>query len=485
MTGIVSYGAYIPRYRIDRKVIFKAMGWLNPASAAYARGEKAVASYDEDSLTMATAACMDCLTGLPTSVVDGLYFASTTMPYKERLNAGIIATALNLAEETRSADFCSGLKCGTTALICAIEAIESGRAKNILISAADDRLGKMGTAEEMMFGDAAAAFLVGNDDVIAEFKGSFSLSLDFVDHYRGAMSKYGRSWEERWIRDEGVDKFIPAAITGLLEKFDLNLSDFAKVIYSCRYPAAHKKIARKLGLDPKNIQETMMNQIGDTGSPHPLLMFIKALEDARPGEKILVVSFGSGCDALMFEVTDRISELNENKGLKTRLDRKCELTSYEKYVVFKGLGQADLGLRAEEDIWTRWSFLWRNRKTILGLVGSRCKVCGTPQYPPQRVCVNPGCGAIDKMEEYPFANKRGRIFNYTGDMLAASFDPPAIHGQIDFEGGGRYWFDFTDCSLGELKVGMPVRMSFRKRYYDDRRDIHGYFWKAMPKKEDE
>jgi len=68
-------------------------------------------------------------------------------------------------------------------------------------------------------------------------------------------------------------------------------------------------------------------------------------------------------------------------------------------------------------------------------------------------------------------------------MLAASFDPPAMHGQIDFEGGGRYWFDFTDCTLQDLKVGRPVEMSFRKKYSDIKRDIHGYFWKAVPTRE--
>jgi uncharacterized OB-fold protein len=87
------------------------------------------------------------------------------------------------------------------------------------------------------------------------------------------------------------------------------------------------------------------------------------------------------------------------------------------------------------------------------------------------------------MEDYTFADKKGTIFNYTGDMLAASLDPPAIHGQVDFEGGGRYWFDFTDCTLDELKVGMPVEMSFRKRYQDSKRGIRGYFWKAAPIKE--
>src|SRR5512136_994097 len=94
MVGITSYGAYIPLYRIQRMTIYQALGWLNPASLL--PGEKAVANYDEDSITMAVAACMDCLNDLDRNQVDGLFFASTTTPYKERQNAGIIATALDL-----------------------------------------------------------------------------------------------------------------------------------------------------------------------------------------------------------------------------------------------------------------------------------------------------------------------------------------------------------------------------------------------------
>lgn len=483
MSGIVSCGGYIPRYRLSRKFIFESMGWLNPASAGYARGEKAVANYDEDSLTMATAAAIESLAGGDRLQVEGLHFASTTMPYKERLNAAIMANALNLPDTIRSSDFTGGLRAGTTALISALETVEAGRAKKILVTSADTRLGKMGTVEEMIFGDGAAAFLVGDDDIIAEFKGSYSLSCDFVDHYRGSMAKYDRSWEERWIRDEGIEKFIPAAVEGLMKKYDLKVSDCAKLIYPCPYAAAHKNIAKKLGLDDQRLEPTMMDRIGNTGTPHSFLMFLSALEKSKPGDNLVVVSFGSGCDALLFSVTDKITEYTGNKTLGKHLNRGKELTSYQKYIVFKGLGQADFGLRSEEDIWTRWTLQWRNRK-VFALVGTRCKACGTPQFPPQRVCVNPACGAIDQMEDYPFAQKNAHVFNYTGDLLAATFDPPGIHGQVNFEGGGRYWFEFTDCTLDEMKVGMPMKMDFRKKYYDSRRDIHGYFWKAVPVRED-
>ena len=97
MTGITSYGAYIPLHRIDRMNIYMAMGWLNPASIL--PGEKAVANYDEDSLTMAVAAGIDCLNGIDRKEIDGLYFATTTPPYEERQNAGMIATALDLRSD--------------------------------------------------------------------------------------------------------------------------------------------------------------------------------------------------------------------------------------------------------------------------------------------------------------------------------------------------------------------------------------------------
>ena len=103
-----------------------------------------------------------------------------------------------------------------------------------------------------------------------------------------------------------------------------------------------------------------------------------------------------------------------------------------------------------------------------------------PQYPSQRVCVKPGCGAIDEMEDYRFSDKKGYLFTYTGDNLAFSVSPPAIYGMINFEGGGRYWFDLTDCDLDSLKVGMPVEMSFRRKYLDEARGIYGYFWKGVP-----
>ncbi len=118
---------------------------------------------------------------------------------------------------------------------------------------------------------------------------------------------------------------------------------------------------------------------------------------------------------------------------------------------------------------------------LLGLVGAKCRKCGTPQFPAMPVCVNPDCWAVGEFDEYEFADKKAEILMFTGDMLAASVDPPAIYGLIGYAGGGRTMLDFTDCDLDQITVGMEVAMSFRKRYFDEKRGFTGYFWKAVPR----
>lgn len=483
MTGIVSYGGYVPRYRLDRRKIFQAMGWMDPSTASNMKGEKAVTNFDEDSITMAVAAGLDGLVGQDRSTVGGVYFASTTMPYKERLNAGIITAALGLKDQIRAADFSGGLKAGTTALLSALESVDSGRVNDLMVCVSDCRLGRPASGEEMIFGDGAAAFMVGKGEVLAEFKGSYSITYDFSDHYRGEFAKFDRKWEDRWIRDLGYDKFIPEVIKGFLNKYGMQISDFAKVIYDCHYGAERKKLNKMLGITAEMDQNNFQEQIGHCGTAQSLVMLAGALEQAKPGDRLLVVSFGSGCDALCFEVTNNINKQNGRKGISGHLANRADLDVYEKYLVWRDILPVESGLRNEEDLWTRWTALWRKRKEVLGLWGSRCLKCRTPQLPAQEICVNPECGAVGQMEEYLFSDKIGKVVSFTGDMLAASLNPPAIYGAVEFEGGGKFYFDFIDCTLADMATGMPVAVSFRRKYHDTKRDISGYFWKAVPVKE--
>jgi 3-hydroxy-3-methylglutaryl CoA synthase len=478
MAGITSYGAYIPMFRINRMTIYQALGWLNPASLL--PGEKAVANYDEDSVTMSVAAAMDCLNDMERENMDALFFATTTTPYKERQHAGIIATALDLRPDIRTSDFTASVKSGTGALISAYDAVASGSAQNVIVCASDCRLGKPGGFQEEIYGDGAAALVMGDTGVIANVEGTYSVSYDFVDNWRASEDKYNRTWEDRWIRDEGYAKFITEAISGLMNKYNLAPGDVSKVVYPCIYIAAHANVGRKLGFEPTQIQDHMFTLTGNTGTPYSLMILVAALEDAKPGDKILVASYGNGSDALYLQVTDEIEKVKDKRGIKGHLASKKDLGSYEKYATFREVLDIDTGGRGEEIAPTQMSTLYRERSMILGLCGSKCRRCNTPQYPPQQICANPECGAVNEMDSYRFSDKKGQLFTYTGDVLAFSPSPPAIYGTVDFDGGGRWLFDLNDCEIDALEVGMPVEMSFRRKYHDQSRGVNAYFWKATP-----
>ncbi len=478
--GIIAYGVHIPRYRLSRKTISEAMGWLSPGALP---GEKAVANYDEDSLTMAATAGLDCLKEVNRARVDSLCFASTTFPYKERESAAIIATALDLSPNIRTADMANSLKAGTEAILYAGDSVKAKGAGNILVCGADYRLGKPGSPQETVFGDGAAAFLLGSNGVIASLEGWYSTSYDFSDYRRSEGDKFVRAAEDRFIRQAGYTKFIPEAISGLLKKYKLGTKDFAKVAYPCLNFREHAAIGERLGFQPEQIQEPLFGVIGETGVASPLILLVAMLEEAKAGDNILLASYGNGAEALFFKVTEEIAKLKDRERLKKSLADRRELASYEKYLAFRGIIPVDVGGGEGEVAPTKLPLTWRERKAILSLYGSKCKRCGTPQYPPQRICVNPDCGAVDEMEDYRFADKKGVVFSYTADNVASSISPPLLYGMIDFEGGGRFVFELADCDKDSIRIGMPVEMSLRRKYIDELRGIHGYFWKAIPIRE--
>ena len=323
--------------------------------------------------------------------------------------------------------------------------------------------------------------LVGERDTIADLVAATSISLDFPDHLRAEGDRFDRVWEERWVAATGYARLIPQAVGKLLEQAGCAPEDVDRFVLACPAARVLKGLSRKLGVAPERFQDNLVGSVGDTGAALPLLMLAAALEQAAPGERIVVAGFGSGCDALLLRTTDRVAEPKAGRlGVSGHLASRQELDSYEKYAVFKRTLPLEVGIRGEANPITAQSVLARERCAILGLVGVRCTECGTPQYPPGRVCAKPDCRAFDAMEAYPFSGRKATAFTYTGDNLAFSLDPPAIYGLVDFDGGGRMQLDFTDCRLGDLEVGMPLELTFRRKYLDEARALNGYFWKARP-----
>ncbi len=484
MAGITAYGAYIPRRRLQRKAVAQANAWFAPNLVGSARGERAMANWDEDAVTMAFEAGRDCLPAAEPAKdrahVDAIYFASTTLPFADRQNAGIVAGALSLAENISSVDLASSQRAGTSALIAALDAVKAGRAKSPLLVASDKRKARAASAQELAYGDAAAALTLGSENTIADFLGSHSLTLDFVDHFRGEGEDFDYGWEERWIRDEGYSKIVPAVVKTLLAKLNVAPGDIAHFILPCPFAKLDQTLARQCGIDPVKVRDNLAATVGDSGAAHALLMLVQALEQAKPGDKILVVQFAQGADTLLFEVTPRIADIPKRNGVSGALARRKEETNYLKFLGFNGLIELEKGMRAEVDKRTALTVLYRKSDMLLSLVGGKCRVCGTAQFPRSRICVNPNCKAVDSQDAYGFSEQQGTILSWSADFLTYSMDPPSHYGMITFAEGGRLMADITDVEQGQIDTGAKVRMAFRIKDFDPRRGFVRYFWKAVP-----
>jgi hydroxymethylglutaryl-CoA synthase len=468
LVGITSVGTYIPVYRLSRDEIARA--WEAPSLG----GEKAVAGYDEDSVTMAVAAALDCLKQ-GDEQVDALFFATTTSPWKEKQAASVIATAIDLPRQARTADFSDSLRGASTAMNLAVDSIKSGSAKSILITVADCRMAAAQSKLEQQIGDAAAAVVIGDKDVIVSFEGSYSVFNEFTDMWRTDEDKLMRSGEDRFSYAAGYLPIMRETITGLMQKYGLTPKDFSKLVCYAPDARTHTTLARSLGFDPKSqLQDPLLTIVGNAGAAGPLLMLVAALEEAEPDDKILFASYGDGSDAFILRVTEDIRKLRDKPKMKDRLATKMPL-SYERYVKWRNLLPVE-GVRLQASKPPSIPALWRERRSVLSLYGVKCRQCGTPQYPPTRICAV--CQAKDDFDDYKFSDKRGQVFTYAVDQLAPVPDPPGISAVIDFDDGGRILCDVADCDPREMKIGLPVEMTFRRLRQSG--GIISYFWEAKP-----
>ena len=470
MVGIVSYGGYVPFYRLSREQIDRAWGQRGGI-----KGEKAIANYDEDSLTMAVASGLDCLGGLDRDTVGGLFLATTTSPYREKMLASTAALALDLPKGIRTADFTDSLRAGTAALGAAIDTVKGGSAKSALVLAADCRLGKPSGQYEQLLGDGAASVLIGDSGVIATIVDSYSTYNEILDVWREKDDEFVRWWEDRFIMAYGYQGSISETVSALMKKAGLAPRDFAKVVLYAAHPRYHAALAKKLGFEPPQVQDPLITSVGNCGAAATLMMLAAALDEAKPGEKLLVASYGDGCDAYILQVTDEITRMKKRRGLKQYLESKAMLPSYEKYLAIRQLVPMEQNPFAQTMFVTAPN-VWRERKANIAFYGSICKKCGAPQFPPQRICTK--CQAKDKFEDYRFAEKKGTLFSFTYNYFDTVPDAPLAYALVNFEGGGRAFLEVTDRDIPKLELDMPVEMTFRRLHTPGA--YHDYYWKCRP-----
>lgn len=469
MAGIVSYGAYIPIYRMSRETLSAVWG------GGAGPGERSVAASDEDSLTLAVEAVIDAIGASDRKTFDGLYFASSTPPFREKQCASIIAPACDLRDDITTADFANSVRSGSNALNAALDAVKAGSASQIIVAAGDCRLPAPNTETENTCGDGGAAVIIGSSGVAVEIEARQSTSSAFIDAWRIDSDPYPRIWEERFTLDEGYLKQFPDAIKKFLKHNNATIKDFAKVVYNAPDPRSHARIAQLIGADPKTqVQNPLFGQMGNTGAAFGLMLLVAALETAKPGDRILFANYGDGSDIYALKVTGEIEKLRDKRGVKKLLATKMMVPNYGKYLRYRDMMKWEADLRPARR--TALTILWRQRESMIRLYGHKCKACGGIQFPQRLVCQY--CSSKGSFDNIRLSDKRGKLFTFSMDERAFEIDLPKVLSVIDLDGGGRFYTSLTDRDPAKVDVGMPVEFTFRKVH--DGSGLHNYFWKARP-----
>jgi 3-hydroxy-3-methylglutaryl CoA synthase/uncharacterized OB-fold protein len=455
--GIVGYHAYLPAYRLDRGEIAAAVG-------ASARGTRCVAGYDEDTTTLGVAAALPVVGGREPTV-GSVWLATTDPVYADKTNATAVHAALDLPDGIVAADLGASVRSGVVALLAA--ATGSG-----LAVLADRRGGPVGGADEREGGDAAAAFLFGQEAPIAHVIATASVTAEFIDRWRAPGAPDGAVWEERF----GEQRYAELAdqLLGRLTKTGAELGGVSRFAVAGSNARAVRTVAGTAGkaTGAALVGGDLAALVGNAGAAQPGLALADLLDAARPGETLLLISLADGADALLLRATDAITE-GRGEPLRAQVDGGVTI-GYPQYLLWRGRIAGERPRRPDPERPSA-PFAWRNRRYKLSMAGGRCRKCGALQFPLPRVCYQ--CHAVDQFDSVSASGQTARIVTFTVDRLAFSPSPPLISAIIAFEGGGRLQCELTDVRQ-PLQVGDEVVPTFRRGATVG--GIHNYLWKARP-----
>ena len=392
--------------------------------------------------------------------------ASTSLPFADRSNAGLAREALGLSSAVALADLGGSRRCGSSALVQALQAPVNGSRLVCASECVDTRPGSDGEAET---GHGAGAVLVGPGPGLARLKAARQMHEDFVDRYRMSDRRFDYALEARWQRDAGIRKQLQVLVKTALVEAGLAAAAVDWLLLPFAPPSA-RAVARDCGLGSARDAADLAFEAGLCGSAHPLLMLAWALRRAEPGQHIVLIGAGQGFDVLVLEVTATAPP-------QARAPRRDE-ANYSRYLGLRSLLDIDNGMRAERDNRSSQSAAYRRHQDLNGFVGGRCSECGLLQFPRAALCVH--CHSEKPQQPESLAPLTGEVNSFTEDWLAFTPRPPLIFGNVHFPGGANVMMEFTDFESGELSAGQAVRMAFRIKDFDPLRGFRRYFWKPAP-----
>lgn len=341
MEGIVGYGAYIPRNRIKVEEIAKVWGADAPS---YKRGlmleEKSVPSPDQDTVTMAVEASKHALrrAKIDPKEIGAVYVGSESHPYAVKPSGTILAEALGATPECHTADFEFACKAGTEGMFVALSLVEAGQIKYGLGVGADTSQGAPGDALEYSAAAGAAAFIFGRENIVAKSVTTYAYMTDTPDFWRREYQYYPQHGG-RFTGEPAYFSHVTGAAKGIMEKAGMKPSDFDYVIFHQPNGKFPFRVGKMLGFEKEQIEPGwLVNKLGNTYSGSSPLGLTATLDISKPGDKILIVSYGSGAgsDGFIFEVTNQINEVRD-LAPKTRdiLDRNKKYLEYGEYAKYR------------------------------------------------------------------------------------------------------------------------------------------------------
>ena len=460
MSGIADWGVYIAAHRLPHALL--------AGRAAEGGPERALAWADEDSVTMAVDAARRCLKDRPRGAIDLLIFATTTYAFAEKQGAALIAAALGLPHTVRTVDIGHSLRGGAEALLLADDALKAGRARQALVVIADCRMGAPGSELERSGGDAAAAFLIGRSDVVAELTAQAAHSEEIVDHWRRSADRFTHQWEERFTSQYG---FLDPAAEAAAQLPPAASNTRRLWATSAPNRRGLGSLGKAIDAAPADLVPGLFDTVGYCGTAQAPLMLAAALDTAQTGQEVAIIAHGDGAQALLYTVT----AARPGRAVADALAERIPVPSLTAYRRARGLDLTEYPAADDQGISATVHF--RERAEDLRLQGQRCR-CGEPQFPKQRVCIR--CGTKDNFTPEDFAERTGTLVTYTRDSFFPSPTPPTTVGVVQVVGGPRIYLQVTGLPKEGPTLGMPLRFVFRRMH--DAGGRPNYFWKAQPER---
>jgi hydroxymethylglutaryl-CoA synthase len=467
--GLVSYGVYIPYHRLTAGARAAVLGGRS------AKRSRAVASYDEDTTTMAVAAARTALRSLDTASATGrVYLATTRPPYLDKTNATLVHAVLGLPGNALAVDVVGASRSGLAAFLAGVDAPEQA-----LVLLSELRVGFSGGAEEIGSGDAAAAFVFAEhtDDapVLAELVATGWATDEFLDRWRVPGEQVSHVWEDRF-GEHAYARLGPESFATALGRAGLAVTDIDHVIVCGLSARAVAQFQAGCGAKPDRLVDARTDVIGNTGLAQPGVVLADILDRAEPDQTIAVVHLADGASTLILRTTAALTaQRRPQPSVAAQVAAGHDGLPYAKFLAWRGLLSEEPPRRPEPEAPAAPPTL-RAEHFKYGFVGSRCNRCGTVHLPPARVCFH--CGAVDDMTDKPMADTPAVVATRTVDRLAFTASPPMIAVVVDFEGGGRFRCEATDAEPEAIGIGDRVELTFRRLFTTH--GVHNYFWKARP-----